>query len=609
MKRYIAIFLALLMLFALLPVSAFAASDMQASTAIKNYIKSKEGLRLTAYIATPGESCYTIGYGHCSADIYYGMTITEAQADAYFDSDIKSFEQAVNKWNAKYNLNLTQNQFDALVSTTYNFGTAWVEYYTGWRLSKYLKNGFKDSAGKPLPDVEIADSFGVLCSAGGTIYSNLINRRLDEARIFLYGDYDGSGSKGFTYVWYDGSSSSYVPSGANKVVIFEKNAPYGSRLLIPSRSGYYFNGWKTSAGDMLYPTSYAKSSARVTSAVWSSTPVNYPTPTGVPYTVTINGGSGSGSYYPGDTVSISADIPDGKVFTGWTATGVSIAKNGDAWSFTMPASNVTVTANFENAKKYSVSVNGGSGSGIYYPGDTVSISADIPDGYDFVKWDTDSGIEICSSSTGYYFTMPAKDVSITAVTVGSSIGSSPSDKFVDIPASFWAKEAVDFAMDRGLFHGKTDTTFCPDDAMNRAMLVTVLYRLDGKPDVSSYENSFNDLDDNSYYEGIIWASNCGITSGYDDGGFHPYDNLTRQQLASFLMRYAKYKGYDVSGSADLSVFTDADSLAAYAVSPMQWAVKNGIISGTSATTLDPTAYATRAQVAVMLQRFVNNIVD
>ena len=176
MKRYISALLALVMLLSLAPTAVLADSDMTGSENVKTLIKYYEGCVLRAYKAHPSEEYYTIGYGHYGKDVTPGMEITAEQADAYFEQDIKAFERAVNGWNDKYSLNLNQNQFDALLSATYNFGTGWVEYYAqlGYRLAKYVQAGFKDANGVPLPDLEIADAFGVLCNAGGEILPGLI---------------------------------------------------------------------------------------------------------------------------------------------------------------------------------------------------------------------------------------------------------------------------------------------------------------------------------------------------------------------------------------------------------------------------------------------------
>ena len=144
--------------------------------------------------------------------------------------------------------------------------------------------------------------------------------------------------------------------------------------------------------------------------------------------------------------------------------------------------------------------------------------------------------------------------------------------------------------------------------MTRAMLVTVLYRLEGDPTVTG-RSSFTDVRSGAYYEkSVIWAAANGIVTGTDSTSFSPDAKVTREQLAAILYRYAQYKGYDVSLVKGLENYTDSSTVASYAIRPMQWAVANGRINGTSATTLTPTGGATRAQVAVILMRFDEAIV-
>ena len=183
MKRYISFLLAVLMLVTLVPTAALAdneTEEMKASDDLKLLIKYWEGVRLKAYKAHPSEEYWTIGYGHYGSDVYEGMEITAEQADAYFEQDIAQFEVEARRINEKYGLNANQNQFDALVSLAYNFGPGWVEANTGWRLARYIKSNFRDSYGNPIPDLEIADAFAVLCSAGGEILPGLVKRRINE---------------------------------------------------------------------------------------------------------------------------------------------------------------------------------------------------------------------------------------------------------------------------------------------------------------------------------------------------------------------------------------------------------------------------------------------
>jgi len=177
------------------------------------------------------------------------------------------------------------------------------------------------------------------------------------------------------------------------------------------------------------------------------------------------------------------------------------------------------------------------------------------------------------------------------------------DAFTDI-ADHWGKDAICFVTERGLFAGTTATTFGPNVNMTRGMLVTVLYRLEGEP-FTKLDSAFTDVEADAYFAApIAWAAANGIVAGKDATTFAPYEDVTREQMAAILMRYAKYKGYDVTATNDLAAFADASSISEYAVPAMQWAVGAGIISGRSATTLVPGGDATRAEVASLLTRFV-----
>ena len=138
--------------------------------------------------------------------------------------------------------------------------------------------------------------------------------------------------------------------------------------------------------------------------------------------------------------------------------------------------------------------------------------------------------------------------------------------------------------------------------MTRAMLVTVLHRMDGSP-APKTESKFVDLKDDWYKNAVAWAAENGIVNGLDDDHFGPDGSVTREQAMTMLMRYAKYKGMDVSASADLSKFDDVGNVSQWANEAVHWAVAMGLINGTTPTTLEPQGNSTRAQVAAILMRF------
>lgn len=178
--------------------------------------------------------------------------------------------------------------------------------------------------------------------------------------------------------------------------------------------------------------------------------------------------------------------------------------------------------------------------------------------------------------------------------------------FTDVRESDWFYEDVAFAYENGLFAGTSDTTFSPNASMTRAMLVTVLYRLEDQPAVNG-RSGFSDVQYNGYYEdAVTWAADNGIVNGTSASTFSPNANVTREQMAAILYRYAQYKKYNTAASASLNGFTDHASVSGYAAASLEWAVAEKLING-SAGKLMPTGNATRAQVAAILHRFVENV--
>ena len=181
-------------------------------------------------------------------------------------------------------------------------------------------------------------------------------------------------------------------------------------------------------------------------------------------------------------------------------------------------------------------------------------------------------------------------------------------RFVDIAQEQWYYDGVKAMVARGLFNGVSTHHFRPDQLMTRAMLVTVLWRYAGAPEAG--KSTFTDVPDGLWYsEAVSWAAEQGVVSGIGQGKFDPDGNITREQMATILYRYAKLCGFDTAFDADvLSDFPDQDQVSGYALEPLQWAVSNSIITGTktgSKTLLDPRGFATRAQLAVILSRYID----
>ena len=176
--------------------------------------------------------------------------------------------------------------------------------------------------------------------------------------------------------------------------------------------------------------------------------------------------------------------------------------------------------------------------------------------------------------------------------------------FGDVASGHWASEAVQFVTSRELFLGTGEGAFSPSDSMSRAMLVTVLHRLQGTPAGGSV--TFPDVSGGTWYtDAVAWASSNDIVMGTGDG-FDPDGSITRESLAVMLYRYAQFRGIDVTKSAkDFAGYTDSGSVSGWADEAMRWAVGSGIISGKDGGRLDPTGTATRAEVATILMRFLS----
>lgn len=184
--------------------------------------------------------------------------------------------------------------------------------------------------------------------------------------------------------------------------------------------------------------------------------------------------------------------------------------------------------------------------------------------------------------------------------------------FTDVPAGAWYYGAAAYAYNNGLFAGETATTFAPNQTMNRAMLVTVLWSLAGKPAPKGV-NTFSDVPNGTWYtNAVTWAAENSVVTGVGSGRFDPNGAVTREQAAVILYKYAQSKGYDVSARADLTAFPDAGSVSDWAQDALAWANAAGLIQGTvygSKTILDPQGSASRAQVAAILRSYVEHVVN
>ena len=311
------------------------------------------------------------------------------------------------------------------------------------------------------------------------------------------------------------------------------------------------------------------------------------------------------------------------------------SKNEDGEYFTVSEDKTVLTLHVKNFSTYAVGYRNAPSTPTYPPvknesengsytvspsnpsnGQNVTITPKPDDGYvvDSVTVTDKTGKDVTvtpNTDGAYTFTQPNGSVTIT-VTFRKDTGlsdcprdeSCPMAKFSDADRNAWYHDGVHYCVENGLMQGYGNGIFGPNDTLSRAMLVQILYNLENRPAVSG-ESVFFDVAHSAWYaDAVNWAAANGIVEGFGNGQYGPEDDITREQLAAILYRYAQYKNYDVSVGEDTNIlsYSDAPEVSEYAVPAMQWACGAGIMEGYG-DVLDPTGNATRAQAATMLMRF------
>ena len=203
----------------------------------------------------------------------------------------------------------------------------------------------------------------------------------------------------------------------------------------------------------------------------------------------------------------------------------------------------------------------------------------------------------------YRFSMPGVRVTVDAEFIRTVT------PFTDVRLADWFYEYVSFAYRYGLMEGINSYQFAPDATATRAMVVQILYRMSGEPAVS-YGSGFTDVASNAWYaDAIAWAARNNIVNGTSAATFDPNAPVTREQFATMLYRYARYRGFNTSLTANILSYYDVNQVSEYAFEALQWACAEGIVNGTSTGYLTPQGNATRAQLAAMLMRFCNEYFD
>lgn len=298
------------------------------------------------------------------------------------------------------------------------------------------------------------------------------------------------------------------------------------------------------------------------------------------------------------------------------------SKDWNSFSFTMPNSDVEIHVTYTDDYHEITMDVGRNGTAtpdaepsgyfgyVYYgiDGERIYVNATPDKGYEVKSVSvTDEKGKKVSVYEGlkddqYYFTMPESDVTVTVEFQYREL----TNPFTDVKTTDWFYDAVSYVYTEGLMTGTGSYTFSPNGTTSRAMLVTILWRLQGEPYVSGY--GFNDVKSSAYYyDAVRWAARYGIVEGYEGNVFKPDDPITREQFAAILYRYADYCNYNTSASTNLSAYKDSAKVSSWATTSMKWAVAEGLFEGDNLGNLDPQGQTTRAAAAKLLMAFCENV--
>lgn len=301
-----------------------------------------------------------------------------------------------------------------------------------------------------------------------------------------------------------------------------------------------------------------------------------------------------GKKYTGDTFTVDyedMDDDDCVLYLSFVRKSSTVEDDYPTLTFDITGKHGTVyrgTREYEDGDVISIKKN-----------DKMTFKADVDKGYVAVwtyKGDTYVGDEYtvkmgANDAKLYVEFMDKDDIRLTEL------------PFRDVSKRDWYYDDVVYVYRKGYMDGMSSTRFGGELNTTRGQIVTILWRLTGEPRATK-RNPFTDVSSSQYYyDAISWAYDAGVVDGFDARTFKPDQNVTREQLAAILYRYAKYMNLSTSGSAYLAKYRDADKIANWAYDAMAWANYRGLINGTSATRIDPKGYATRAQIAAILHRF------
>ena len=382
----------------------------------------------------------------------------------------------------------------------------------------------------------------------------------------------------------------------------------------PTRPGYTFTGWSgtglTGEDNLTVTIPKGSTGNRNYTAHWSLNTYSI--------TYDLDGGTASGNpdFYTVESSTITLNPPTrtGYTFIGWSGTDLSGSDNLTVTIPTGSIGNRSYTAHWSlNTYSITYDLDGGTalGNPDFYTVESSAITLNEPTkaGYVFTGW---SGTDLVGEDN-LTVTIPAGSIGdrrYTAhwefdPTIIAALNPTPNVDFLDVSRTDWFYYDVRYVCENGLMNGTSRNRFSPYGTATRGMLVTILYRMENEPRCFG-SAAFSDVKPGAYYEkAVVWASQNNIVSGYTDGTFRPDAPVTREQLASILYRYTRYRGQDVSaaGTTSLTGYGDAQAVSNYALPAMRWACGMGILQGANGK-LNPNGLATRAQLAAMLHRYL-----
>jgi len=501
-------------------------------------------------------------------------------------------------------------------------GAHYPEVYMAWTRLMQSENNFDESVWSSIldtnrcyrkvtvncpVDLEIYE----VSSATPVLVAKIVDhqvQKIEGSSIMAYVDANG---QIVVYLPYDGSYEVKITAtgeGELNYSITEINSASGEK----AKTSYY--AIAIQSGDML--TGAVNELTDSQQSAYSLTGVNGLTiqPSEildnddvVYHTVTVNvegdgGIMGGGGIVHGDFVKLNAYPHEGQSFLGWYLGTELLSEDAE---FRM-----SVQKDLEITAKFTEADSGNTGEGNNPEGGDPE--GGDPEGGNPEGGDHEDEGSGDSGHTGGGSKPEAGNR--PAVTVRPGTGEESADEdlpFADVSRSDWFHDSVAFVYENGLMSGTAADRFDPHVTTSRAMIVTILWRLEGKPEPTK-PCAFVDVVRGSYYEkAVAWAAENGIVKGYSAEIYQPDADISREQMAAILWRYAKYKGQNVSVVENINLLTydDAQQISDYAAPALQWTCDTGIITGNTKQTLDPKGHATRAQVATILTRFCRQMTE